>query len=158
MAHQHQIAVADDGSQDVVEVVRHAPGELANDLHLGCLGHLALELGFLAIVLEQEQNRGIPEPAQPCDRQRNRLPSLARQPHREVARHRRPTRITANGVGDGRLVLLHDQITWIDRQPRASEARGPAERLVHRQEAAIPVDERETDREHVEQGLKVRRL
>ena len=64
MPHQHQVAVADDRGQDVVEVVRDAAGELADDLHLGRLRDLALELGFLAIVLEQQQHRGVAEAAQ----------------------------------------------------------------------------------------------
>ena len=64
MPHQHQVAVADDRGQDVVEIVRDAAGELADDLHLGRLRDLALELGLLAIVLEQQQHRGIAQPAQ----------------------------------------------------------------------------------------------
>jgi hypothetical protein len=42
MAHQHQVAMADDRGQDVVEVVRDAAGELADRLHLGRLRNLAL--------------------------------------------------------------------------------------------------------------------
>ena len=67
MPHEHQVAVADDRSQNVVEVVSHAAGELADDLHLGCLRDLPLELRFFAIVLEQQQNRGVAEPAQAGD-------------------------------------------------------------------------------------------
>ena len=64
VAHQHQVAMADDRGQDIVEVVRDAAGELADRLHLGRLRDLALELGFLAIVLEQQQHRRIAQPAQ----------------------------------------------------------------------------------------------
>ena len=39
----------------------------------------------------------------------------------------------------------------------ALDARGVAERLVHRQEAAVTIDQRKTDRKHVEQRLEVRR-
>ena len=73
VAHHHQVAMAHDRGQDVVEVVRHAAGELADRLHLGRLRDLALELGFLAIVLEQQQHRGVAEPAQAGDGQRDRL-------------------------------------------------------------------------------------
>ena len=79
VAHQHQVAMADDRGQDVVEVVRDAAGELADRLHLGRLRDLALELGFLAIVLEQQQHRRIAEPAQAGDGQRDRLARLARR-------------------------------------------------------------------------------
>jgi hypothetical protein len=61
--------MADDRGQDVVEVVGNSAGELADRLHLGSLRDLALELGFLAIVLEQKQDRGIAKAAQPGDRQ-----------------------------------------------------------------------------------------
>ena len=44
VAHQHQVAMADDRGQDIVEIVRDAAGELADRLHLGRLGDLALEL------------------------------------------------------------------------------------------------------------------
>ena len=43
VAHQHQVASAEDRGQDVVEIVGDAAGELADRLHLGRLGDLALE-------------------------------------------------------------------------------------------------------------------
>ena len=39
---------------------------------------------------------------------------------------------------------------------RALDPAGLAERLVHGQEAAVAVDQREADRQHVEQRLEVR--
>ena len=155
--HQHQVAMADDRGQDVVEIVRDAAGELADRLHLGRLGDLPLELGFLAIVLEQQQHRRIAEPAQAGDGQRDRLLRLAREADGEVARHGRAARVAANGVGDRRLVLLDDEVAGIDRLGIALDARGAAEGLVHRQEAAVAVDQRQADRQHVEQRLEVGR-
>ena len=73
VAHHHQVAMADDRGQDIVEIVGDAAGELADRLHLGRLRDLALELGFLAIVLEQQQDRRVAETAQAGDRQRDRL-------------------------------------------------------------------------------------
>ena len=67
--------MADDRGQDVVEVVRDAAGELADRLHLGRLRDLPLELGFLAIVLEQQQHRRIAKPAQAGDRSARPAPS-----------------------------------------------------------------------------------
>ena len=115
VAHQHQVAVADDRGQDVVEVVRDAAGELADHLHLGRLRDLPLELRFLAIVLEQEQHRGVAEAAQAGDGQRHRLGRLAGEAHREVAGHRRTARVAPHGVGDRGLVLLDDEVARIDR-------------------------------------------
>ena len=155
--HQHQVAVADDRGQDVVEVVRDAAGELADRLHLGRLRDLALELGFLAIVLEQQQHRRVAKAAKPGDGQRDRLRRMPREPDGKVARHRRPARIAANRVGDGRLVFLDDQVAGIDRHRIAPDPGGLAERLVHRQEAAVAIDQREADRQHFEQRLEVRR-
>ena len=103
VAHQHQVAMADDRGQDVVEVVRDAAGELPDHLHLGRLRDLPLELGFLAIVLEQEQDRGIAEPAQAGDGQRHRLGRLMGEPDRKVARHGGAARIAPDRVGDRRL-------------------------------------------------------
>ena len=112
--HQHQVAVADDRGEDVVEIVRDAAGELADDLHLRRLGDLALELRFLAIVLEAEQHCGVAKPAQAGDGERDRLAGLADKPHREVAGHGRPARIAANRVRDRGLVFLDDEVAGID--------------------------------------------
>ena len=84
MPHQHQIAVPDDRGQDIVEVMRDAAGKLADDLHFRGLGDLPLELGFLAIVLEQQQHRGVAEAAQAGDGQRDRLRRLSREADRKI--------------------------------------------------------------------------
>ena len=125
VAHQHQVAMADDRGQDVVEVVRDAAGELADRLHLGRLRDLPLELGFLAIVLEQQQHRGIAEPAQAGDGQRDRLVGWRVSRTGKVARHGRAARIAAHRVGDRRLVLLDDEVAGIDRHRPALDARRP---------------------------------
>ena len=158
MPHEHQVAVADDRGQDVVEVVSYAACELADDLHLGCLRDLPLELCFFAIVLEQQQDRGVAESAQAGDGQRDRLRRLRRQAHRKITRHCRATGVAAHRVGHRGLVFLDDQIARINRNGRAEHARGLAERLVHGQEASVAVNEREADRKHVEQRLEIRRL
>src|SRR3546814_9924442 len=43
MSHQHQIAMTDNGCQDVVEIVRDTASELSDGLHLGRLGNLRSE-------------------------------------------------------------------------------------------------------------------
>ncbi|MGC4077406.1 MAG: hypothetical protein QM702_10310 [Rubrivivax sp.] len=47
---QQQVSEADDGGQHIVEVVRHATGQLADGLHLLALGELRLELALLGHV------------------------------------------------------------------------------------------------------------
>ena len=147
--------MADDRGQDVVEVVRDAAGELADRLHLGRLRDLALQFGFLAIVLEQQQHRGIAQPAQAGDGQRDRLGRLLAEADREVARHRRPARIAPHRVGHRGLVFLDHQVAGIGRHLVALDPAGGAERLVHGQEAAVAVDQRQPERKQFEQHLDV---
>ena len=46
VAHQHQVAIAEDRGQDIVEIVGDAAGELADRLHLGRLGDLRASAGL----------------------------------------------------------------------------------------------------------------
>ena len=155
MAHQHQVAMADDRGQDIVEIVRDAAGELADRLHLGRLRDLALELGFLAIVLEQQQHRRIAKPAQPGDGQRHRLARLGIEADGKIARHRRAAGVAAHRIGDRGLVLLGDQVAGIDRGLGRRRSRRRLERLVHGQEAPVAIDQRKADRQQFEQRLDV---
>ena len=116
VAHHHQVAMADDRGQDIVEIMRDAAGELAHRLHLGRLQHLPLELRFLAIVLEAEQHRRLAQPLGAGDGQRHRLLRPPAQPHREIARHAVPGGEAAHRVGDRRLVLLDDEIAGIEHR------------------------------------------
>src|SRR3546814_4749549 len=81
--------MAYDRGQYIVEVVRHAPGKLADRLHLGRLRHLPLELALLAIVLEREQHRRLAQPAHARQAERDRLVGLVAHAHGDVARHLR---------------------------------------------------------------------
>ena len=78
--------MADDRGQDIVEIVGDAAGKLADRLHLGRLRDLPLELGFLAIVLEQQQHGRITQPAQPGNGQRDRLRRLGVEADRQDRR------------------------------------------------------------------------
>ena len=77
--------MANDRGEDVVEVVSHTPGELPHHLHLGRLGDLALQLGLLAIVLEQQQDGRIAKAAQAGNGQRDRFRRLPGEPDREIS-------------------------------------------------------------------------
>src|SRR3546814_6624104 len=67
MSHQHQIAMTDNGCQDVVEIVRDTASELSDGLHLGRLGNLTLQLGFLAIVLQAQKHRRLAQTPNNCE-------------------------------------------------------------------------------------------
>ena len=84
MAQQHQVAMANDRGQDIVEIMRHPAGQLANRLHLGCLRHLAFQFRFLAIVADREQHRSLAQSADPRDPQSDRFLAAAAQPHRQI--------------------------------------------------------------------------
>src|SRR3546814_3139467 len=72
MSHQHQFAMTDNGCQDVVEIVRDTASELSDGLHLGRLGNLTLQLGFLAIVLQAQKHRRLAQTPNTCETYCNR--------------------------------------------------------------------------------------
>ncbi len=136
--------------------MRDSAGELADDLHLGRLRDLPLQLGFLAVVLEEEQHGSIAEAAEAGDRQRDGLRSLASEAHGKIARHGGPARVAADRIRHGGLVFLDDQVAGIDWHRRTLDPRRLAEGLVHGDEAAVAIDQRQSDGKDVEQGLEVR--
>src|SRR5262249_29484341 len=54
MAHQKQIAIADDGLEQVVEIMRYAAGQFADRFHLLRLGELRLQRLLLRCVDDVE--------------------------------------------------------------------------------------------------------
>ena len=67
MAKHHQVAIADNRGQDIVEIMRNAASKLSHRLHFGCLCHLAFQLGFLAVVLQPEEHRRVAKTANSGD-------------------------------------------------------------------------------------------
>ena len=59
MSQQHQVAITNDRSQDIVKVMRDATCKLANGFHLGLLRDLAFQCNFFAIILQPEQHRSL---------------------------------------------------------------------------------------------------
>ena len=149
--HQHQVTMSDDRGEDVVEVVSDAAGELTDDLHLRRLRDLPFELGFLAIVLEKKEDRCVAKPAEARDRQRHRFGRQLDEAHGDIPGHRRTTGIPSHRIGDRGFVFLDDEIAGIGRHFRTGDPGGVTERLVHGQEAAVAVHQREPDGKHVEQ-------
>ena len=66
VAQQHEVAIADDRGEDIVEIMRHPTCQLADRLHLGRLRHLPLEAGFLGRIDKAEQHRRLAQSAHPC--------------------------------------------------------------------------------------------
>ncbi len=167
MAHQDQVAMAEHRRQDIVEIMRHAAGELAHRLHLCGLRHLPLEAPFLGAVLEAEQHRRLAQPARGRDGERDRLLRTVAQPHRDVARQQRPMADRSGGrlrrcepphrVRHRGLVLLDHQIARIDGPLGLGHAGGAQEGLVLEEEASIAVDQREAERQHPQQAIEIGR-
>ncbi len=154
---QHQVAVADDRGQHVVEVVRHAAGELADRLHLGRLRDLPLEARLLGRVGQAQQHRRLAEPADPREPHRDRLVGLVAQPHGDVAAHRRALPEAPDRVGHRRLVLADDEVRGIGRH-LAGDPGSPPEGRVGEQKMAVAVGHRQAERQLLEQALELRRL
>ena len=147
MAEQHQVAMADDRRQDIVEVMGHTAGQLSDGLHLCRLGDLALQFRFLAIVADREQDCRIAQPAHAGNAQRDRLLPAVTQAHRKIAGHRGAAGIAPDGIGDRGLVITNHQIAGIERLFALPHAGSPGKRLVEEQEPAITVGEREAKRQ-----------
>jgi hypothetical protein len=60
VARRQHVELHEDGGQQVVEVVRHAAGQLADGLHLLALGELQLDLLLLG---ERRPDRPTPAPS-----------------------------------------------------------------------------------------------
>ncbi len=58
MAHQQKIAIAHDGLQKIVEIMRHPAGQLTDGLHLLGLGELRLERLLFGGVDDVEDGAG----------------------------------------------------------------------------------------------------
>jgi hypothetical protein len=131
------------------------PASWPNRLHLGRLRDLALELGFLAIVLEQQENAGLTKVAEARDSQRDRLARLVRQANGKVARHRRAAAVAAHRIGHRGLVFLDHQVARKGGKRLVLVKRsGTAERLVAGEEPSVAVDQCKAKRKQVEQGLQ----
>ncbi len=58
MAHQQEFAIADDDGEQIVEVVRHAAGELAHRLHLLRLGEFGFQRLLFGDIDQIKQHAG----------------------------------------------------------------------------------------------------
>ena len=136
--------MADDRGQNIVEIMRHAPGQLPDGLHFGRLCDLALQFRFFAIVANGQQHSRFAEPANAGNAERNRFfPSIA-QSHREIARLWRTAGVATHGIGDRRLVVADHQVTRIKRLLLLANACGFGKGLVEEQEPSVAVGQRKT--------------
>ncbi len=132
MTHQHEVAIAKNRGQDVVEIVRHATGKLADRLHLGRLRNLALEPCLLVRVLETEQHRRLTKAADPGDRHDGIFVGLCLQPDHQVAAGLLSDRIAPDDFADRRLVLLDDDVARISGRAALGNARHAREGVVEK--------------------------
>ena len=156
MAQQHQVAIADDGSQHIVEIMRHAAGKLPHRLHLGRLRHLPLEPRLLRRVDQAQQHCRFAQTAHPGKAKRNRFVRHPPQAHRHVPRTRRALRKAAHRVDQRSLVFADHQIGRIGRQRLAFNACCALECRIGKQEPPVTIRQRQTQRQLRQQRLKLR--
>ena len=150
--------MADDRGQDVVEIVRDAAGQLADRLHLGRLRHLALQPDLLGIVLQRQEDRRVAQPARAGDGQDDRLVGMVLEADRHVGGlGRRAAGEAAHRIGDRALVLAHHQVAGIDRRRGRIDVRRAQEGVVDLQEAPVAPDQRQAEREQVDEAADVGR-
>ncbi len=159
VAQQHEIAIADDRGQHVVEVVRHAAGQLPDRLHLGGLRDLPLEPRLLGRVGQAEQHRRLAQPAHAGQAEAHRLLRVAAQPHGDIAARGGALPVAAHRIGHRGLVRRDDEVGRVRRDVLAfRNTGGVAKCRVGEQEMAVAVGHRQPDRQLFEQRLELRGL
>src|SRR6185437_672548 len=113
-----EIEIADDDAEQIVEIMRHAAGEIADRLHLLRLDKLALQGGGLGRVLEQADDGAqvpvfIDRPAAEADL--DERPVLAPPPQREVADDLALGHALDDLRRGGAILLGHDRQNAADR-------------------------------------------
>ena len=156
VAQEHEIAIADDGGQHIVEVMRDTACQLADGLHLGGLRNLAAQTLFLGGIGDREQHRRIAQPAHTGESDRHRLFLVAGKPHGHVAARRRALGEAAHGVGNGGLVLAHDEVGGELRQALLLALDRAQESLVGEQEAPVAVGQCQSQRQRRKQRFQLR--
>ena len=139
--------MANDRGQDIVEIMRHPAGQLANRLHLGCLRHLAFQFRFLAIVADREQHRSLAQSADPRDPQGDRFLAAAAQPHRQIAGQRRAAGIAPHRIRHGGLVIADHQVAGIERLLVLANAGYFGKSLIEKQEPPVAVGQGQAKRQ-----------
>ena len=158
MAQQHQVAIADDGGEHIVEIMRHAAGQLPNRLHLGRLRHLPPEARFLAGVRQAEQHRRFAKAPHPGKPKADRLVRLAAQAHRDIAAAGGALPETTHRIGHRRLVARDHQVGWVRRQGTPLQTRRTNESRIGEQEMPVAVGHGEAQRQLFKQRFQLGRL
>ena len=102
--------------------------------------------------LSSSSTAASPSPRRPATVSATGSPGWRLRRTGKIARHRRAARIAPHRVGDRGLVFLDDEVAGIGRHVGPVDPGGDVERLVHRQEAAVAVDQRKPDRQDFEQA------
>ena len=155
--HQQEIAEADHRGQQVVEVVRHAAGELSDRLHLLRLGELDLEVLLVGDVDEVQHETAVAAVAAAKARQKDdaRLIPVALEPHIDPAGGRRAIRRRGELGHDLAPVVIVDKADQrLPNHIRRRRAEQLAERPVRLLQPALAIDQRDTNRRVGEEPLK----
>ena len=156
MAQQHQIAGTQDRGQHIVEIVRHPASQLAHGLHLGRLGDLALEPGFLGAVGNAQQDGSLTQPAHPCEAKRDRVFRLGAKPDCKIARRRWALGEAADCIRNRALVFLHHQIGRIGWRHLTLTPGSAHEGRIGKQQPPVAIGHGQPQRQVAQQGFKVR--
>ena len=156
VAQQHKVAIADDRSEHIVEIMRHAACQLTHRLHLGGLRDLAPQALLFRRVGQGQEDRRIAQPAHPGEPDAHRLFLVAPQSHRHVAARRDALGKASYGVGDRRLVFGDDKVGGKLGQTGFFPIDSAQERLIGEQEAAVAVGQRQPQRQCRKQGFELR--
>ncbi len=145
-AQQQKIAEADHRGQQIVEVVRHAAGELAHRLHLLRLGELRLEALLIGGVDEMQDEAGIAR-AEAADEHGGAAGARTAQPDLDRRRGRAPFAGVVEACGDERALGRIDEADEVLADELAMpEPEQLAQRAVRLLEPAVAADERDADR------------
>ncbi len=145
-AQQQQVAEADHRRQQVVEVVRHAAGELAHRLHLLGLGELGLQVLLLRRVDEVQDEAGLVVLLPVEAAQVDVGGALARALEADADRPRVGGALGGDGEAPGHVagVGLGEELHQLaPEEARRRHAEELAQRPVRLLEAAVAVEERD---------------
>ena len=149
-AQQQKIAKADHRGEQIVEIMRHAAGELADRLHLLRLGELRLDLLLLGGVDEMQDEAAL---AVAAHRQRGGFPVPKAQLDRPRGQ-RAVGRLGELGRDLGALGIGQEAHQRLADERRGLGAEECAERRIRLRKAPIAVNQRDADRSVSEEPLE----
>ncbi len=155
--HQQQVAEADHRGQQIVEIVRHPAGKLADGLHFLRLCELDFEVLLLGDLDEVQHQAAVAafRPAEPRQKHDAGLVAGVLEPYLDRPRRRRPVGGSGELGGDfAPVVIVQEADQRLTDQILLGGAEQFAERPVCLFQAANPIDQRNADRRVREEPLE----